>query len=196
MEYSFPPDFLPRVHPLSAFLQQSGIVAAIGFRLLLILSLWQGPIVWGHYHDGHHVQNGHGQNGHGQNGHGQNGHGQDRRGLKRSGLAEHLARYHQGETKTECGHWHWHVTLAHRGPVGEHDSLPPGHPVIPQDLVSPVLVAPTAPMNAGAAIEISCLTPVEPRSIGLNWDLSQASGFLATYFPTHSPQDVLCRRLC
>jgi len=66
---------------LSAMSQQSRLHTAVWFRLLLALSLWQGPVLWGHQH----------------------------RGV--TGLAEHIARFHTNNSSAGSMGWHWHLMM-------------------------------------------------------------------------------------
>jgi hypothetical protein len=61
--------------------QQNRLRTAVWFRLLLALSLWQGPVLWGHQH----------------------------RGV--TGLAEHIARFHADNSSAGSMGWHWHLMM-------------------------------------------------------------------------------------
>ena len=57
-------------------------IATVVFRLLLAVSLWNGPVLWGHQHV-------HGA----------------------TADAEHIARYHANDPDASHLGWHWHCTL-------------------------------------------------------------------------------------
>ena len=62
--------------------QSQSLLTSVLFRLLLVASLWQGPILWGHQHD-----------------------------LNSVGLSFHTARCHSNDDHTTNLGWHWHLTL-------------------------------------------------------------------------------------
>lgn len=75
-------------------------LSAVVFRLLLVVSLWQGQVVWGHQHQ-----------------------------ADSSSMAEHIARYHAGDPNAWNLGWHWHLSNACGGqPIddtqGRHDFCP------------------------------------------------------------------------
>ena len=58
------------------------LLSSVVFRLMLMASLWQGPILWGHSHQ-----------------------------QVREGLADHIAKFHcEGASSWQLG-WHWHCSL-------------------------------------------------------------------------------------
>ena len=67
--------------------QQQFSWIAVTLRLLLVLSLWQGPSFWGHVHHSESV-----------------------------GLGVHLAQFHSGEADSLQLGWHWHLSLPENGP--------------------------------------------------------------------------------
>lgn len=54
---------------------------ALAIRLMLALSLWQGPLVWGHDHS------------------------------TSAPSAEHVARFHGGDLASAQSEWHWHFSF-------------------------------------------------------------------------------------
>jgi hypothetical protein len=74
--------------------QQRCPFAAVGFRLLLLVSLWQGPIIWGHDH-----------------------------AVTDLHLAEHVARFHVSESDSWKLGWHWHFSIPEsRQPTSPEDT--------------------------------------------------------------------------
>ena len=74
--------------------QQRCPFATVSFRLLLLVSLWQGPIIWVHDHT-----------------------------PVDSRLAEHVARFHASESDPWNLGWHWHVSMPEsRIPTSPEDS--------------------------------------------------------------------------
>ncbi|MBI1346086.1 hypothetical protein GC163_07335 [bacterium] len=57
------------------------------FRLLLAVSLWDGPVLWGHQHNHDATAD-----------------------------AEHIARYHAGDPEAALLGWHWHCSLPESDP--------------------------------------------------------------------------------
>lgn len=66
-------------------LRQRRSMAEIALRLLLAVSLWHAPIVWGHCHE-----------------------------TDDSELADHVARFHAHDSASINMEWHWHVSLPDR----------------------------------------------------------------------------------
>ncbi len=67
-------------------------VAGVVFRLLLLASLWEGPVLWGHTHNS-----------------------------ATPGLSAHLARLHQGQLAAMNIGWHWHLSLPESGQGEQSD---------------------------------------------------------------------------
>lgn len=81
--------------------QQRCPFTTVGFRLMLMVSLWQGPIIWGHDHAPVNAR-----------------------------LAEHVARFHAGESDAWNLGWHWHVSMPDsRMPNSPEDSGPHRDPL-------------------------------------------------------------------
>lgn len=60
-------------------------LASISFRLLLVVSLWEGPVLWGHTHTN-----------------------------ATPGLAFHIGRLHSGDPAAMNMDWHWHLSVPDR----------------------------------------------------------------------------------
>ena len=108
-------------------------------------------------------------------------------------LAEHLARFHANEPNPSCLGWHWHFPTTEAGLPGtsEHDgeyfeSLPR-------------MVPPSVDIVDGNAFSPSFLTALGPASQSLQAQFEaeySQRGFLATFSPEHSTQQMLCRMTC
>lgn len=73
-----------------------------GFRLLLVVSLWQGPVAWIHMH-----------------------------APDAEGLADHLARFHADDPDPFCLGWHWHLSSPVTGePTSDHEKPANPHPAV------------------------------------------------------------------
>ena len=72
-------------------------------RLLLVASLWQGPICWGHEHT-----------------------------CEGMDLAAHLARFHRAETDAMTRGWHWHLSMPNQSgnELPGDDQSYPSHPAV------------------------------------------------------------------
>lgn len=158
--------YVVRILNLSREAHRRFPVSVVGFRLLMVVSLWQGPIAWGHQHAPDSV-----------------------------GMADHLARFHAGETDAFCLGWHWHVTLPGTGSPTSTDQGPPEQ-------------LPANPVVIGSAVSVCCgsLSPdalvqtgLLPSNLALGGRVFAplgAQGFLGTFCPAHTAQQVLCRMSC
>lgn len=72
--------FIGEIPVLQTFLTSSCLTTAV-FRLLLVASLWQGPILWGHQHH-----------------------------LASAGLSFHTAQCHSNDEDSRELGWHWHLS--------------------------------------------------------------------------------------
>lgn len=66
--------------------------SAVVFRLLLVVALWEGPVLWGHTHN-----------------------------ADRSALAGHIARFHACDVDPASLGWHWHFSLPDTDGSGRSD---------------------------------------------------------------------------
>lgn len=73
---------------------------AVAFRLLLVVSLWRGPVLWAHEHS-----------------------------AACEDLSRHLSVFHADNPEAWNLGWHWHLCLPEsRGPLAPEDKVPFGDP--------------------------------------------------------------------
>lgn len=147
---------------------------AVCLRLWLAVLLWQVPVPWGHEHCS---------------------------GVSES--IEHMVRFHPGDVQKWQQGWHWHWSFPDQVPgnSGRPETPLPGAVATGTNLLSTGDESPedvSANVFAGRAAFLphpratySALFATESASA----DRSVA-GFLMSYCPSHSPQQVLCRRSC
>lgn len=141
-------------------------VSLVGFRLLMVVSLWQGPIAWGHQH-----------------------------APDSEGIADHIARFHAGEADAFCLGWHWHVSLPGTGePTSNDQGAPEQLPTNPVVIGSAVSVG-CGPLSPDALVEAG-LTPSNLSLSGCAFAPYGSNAFLGTFCPAHTAQQVLCRMSC
>jgi len=142
------------------------LLAAAGFRLLLIVSLWQAPVVWGHQHS-----------------------------TDAADLAEHLALFHGGDFESCNLGWHWHVSLPQgeapcspESPQSPRDSLP--------GVVDSVSTPGSHLLSARVLHELADLIPLAASGGSSLLTAAAGPNYLATWSAAHSPQQLLCRMSC
>lgn len=153
---------------VSANCPRRNSLTAVVFRLMLAISLWEGPILWGHQHSSNST-----------------------------GMATHIARCHACDESPQSLGWHWHVSL----PVQGDPSSSKGDDVPQTNL--PRTVAPSVTDVAGtlqAGLSVAPFSvPITGRFLSLGYEAlppSGRGGFLASYSPAHSRQQLLCRLSC
>ncbi len=92
---------------MSPSVYQAGSVGSVLLRSLLVVALWTGPVPWAHSHD-----------------------------LSLPGMAEHLAKYHQGQNSL-CVGWHWHYSTSDGQNPASPDQNHPDHPPTSQETARP-----------------------------------------------------------
>ena len=150
---------------LRVFAQRRSV--SIALRLLLILSLWDGPILWGHQHS-----------------------------AGCSHLPEHLAKYHANDARAMELGWHWHLTRwCGVGLADSENHEQPPLPFPKQSAEQTLAVIgwsslENLPTTAATLIDGALLR--DRSSTGNVVSLN----FVDTYCLAHSRQHVLCRLTC
>ena len=148
---------------MSIMTSQRSPLAAICFRLLLVMSLWQGPILWGHQH------------------------------TPDSGVSTaHIARFHGNRSDAWSLSWHWHLSLLERS--GDESSEKAEETRLPFSQI--VMNEAGCAFSHGPSIESTAIKETWSIPANVPHRSSGARGFLATYCPAHSPQQILCRLSC
>lgn len=154
--------------PLNPSLHKHGILTSACLRLLLVISLWQGPIIWGHKHHGSGEE-----------------------------LANHIVRFHGQElTPREMG-WHWHCSMpadlfSKSTSDTNRDSLPLSRdmlrPMLPSNGVDACYSSSLVYLNS---LQLGILAPslftMRPSDIARD---------IPKLDPARSPQSILCRMHC
>lgn len=137
-------------------------------RLLMTISLWHAPVPWGHAHLG-----------------------------DSAGLTEHLASHHAQNSGLASLGFHWHLEVPDWGHPCPMDSGPEGSCLVT------ILAFDSAVVSAEHWSDTpdQCLTvcmfaavPTSQTSVVVGPYRSR--GYLGTYAPTHSSQQLLCRMSC
>lgn len=140
---------------------------AIALRVLLILSLWEGPVLWVHQHS-----------------------------LEVVGLSKHLEQFHS-DAQTEIAdnaEWHWHLSWpASSEPCeGQSGESTPRSRNVTQTVSSATSLSWVMQLS----VSLDSFSDFEPSSNRLLHSARKDRAFLATYCPAHSMQQVLCRMSC
>lgn len=99
-------------------------LTAVALRFLLALSLWQGPILWGHEH---HVGS--------------------------AGITAHLATFHSGDANAMQLGWHWHLSLPNWDPSQSPEGSDPSPQSTPKIAVSSGGKASVSVVSANVPVE-------------------------------------------
>lgn len=140
---------------------------SIALRVLLIVSLWEGPVLWGHHHSPGFI-----------------------------GLSEHLEQFHPGlETRSPPqSEWHWHLSWPESPEPceeGRKESTPRSRNLT---AATSIVTAHSWSVQLSICVgDVSFIGHPEPRRI---FSLQEDRAFLATYCPAHSMQQLLCRMSC
>lgn len=154
-------------YPLSTSLPQQNSIVAVCFRLLLAVSLWQGPVLWGHQHE-----------------------------PNSAGLAAHLSRFHADDSHALTLGWHWHLSLPVQRVPGSSDDAEQSQQPLPLIVVSSASLCANISYSSSEPTAFAALTPTALIDSGLEASRTGTCGFLATYCPAHSPQQLFCRLSC
>lgn len=168
-ERKFRPPAARRAPPLFSFVVHNDFFVSVVFRLVLIVSLWQGPIVWGHCHQHSAV-----------------------------GLASHLAKFHSDVSDPWTLGWHWHCTFPNDAfPVSSDPSGTNHHsPSSPRDLSRTVSLSTGAVFSVIDYLSFDWSPAhVAVRDSG-NLRQEFLSGPLRRIDRAHASQYALCRIIC
>lgn len=148
---------------MSTITTQRSPSATVCFRLLLVMSLWQGPVLWGHQH------------------------------TPESGVSTtHIAQFHGNQSDAWNLSWHWHFSRL--DPSGNASSEQSDETRLPFSQI--VVNEAGCALALGGTIASVAIEAVRWLPANVPHTGSGVHGFLATYCPAHSPQQVLCRMSC
>ncbi|WP_437226225.1 hypothetical protein SH661x_004473 [Planctomicrobium sp. SH661] len=154
---------------LFRFVRQYEVLAAVVFRLVLMTSLWQGPVVWGHSH--HQTE---------------------------AELADHIARFHSGVSDCRCNGWHWHCSLPDDvAPKSSGQSNGNGKcPSSPRDLVRVVTFDSASSFSVVGYLSFDRFPSHAAMHPLLKTSQGGSTQLLFPFEHAHASQYVLCRIVC
>jgi len=135
----------------------------------MIVSLWQGPIVWGHRHEQGDV-----------------------------GLANHIHKFHDESHQSSCLGWHWHCSLlsdVFPASSDETDTNQNPQPK-PRDLVRIISFDGGSLFSVVGYLSFERSPATVAVKTGATAPHRALFGFLSTFDPAHASQYVLCRMTC
>jgi len=145
------------------------MLSAVVFRLLLIASLWQGPIAWGHAHS-----------------------------PNVAGLADHIAKFHSGQLDTSCCDWHWHYSLIGdalpSSPDRENSQNNPQSE--PRTLARVISLESSNPLQVLSYLSFEFAPTQCAAKADMKLHQQSSLKLLQSHCPEHTAQYVFCRILC
>ncbi len=144
-------------------------VSAVALRLLLLVSLWRGPVLWGHEHSADCTD-----------------------------LATHLSLFHGGDPDALHLGWHWHLRFPNsRGPVAPDENSPFGDsgdslPVVLSGTSSTLMAA----MSSWAAQLCVPADPAAKCGVGASSRQTAVAAFGTGPGAAPDTLQLLCRMHC
>ena len=153
---------------MSGWAEQGNGTSAVVFRLLLVVSLWRGPVLWAHEHDAN-CEN----------------------------LTTHLVVFHPDAPETWDLGWHWHLSLPDgRGPLSPDDKEPFGEPcdslpALVSGSLFPLIAGHSSPATHAVAAHLA-------HSVCVSFSPANGDALRVGSRPGTGPstQQVLCRMNC